>query len=1006
MWLRYAKAREIVCKVSRCLAKLSSIRDKSGLFVIMDDISGAEELLLPTFPDPEGILRDDPMFYHQLDDVVQQADMSYTVLERLLHATTALADATERYRQAIRATSAALRGAAKQYRAINTPNETPLLNMADMISDLDTCFSTALAQLEASCNSGLSESINKFRTMFDYKSQLNQSHLKYTATMSRFCSTGFGENGIVSDEFHRRSHKAYAARKNAHLTAADCTSMLVETLALEKINVMQMVLQGLFAQVAFFQQGAEQIGQHDTRMNDMFAMLQSMRLKAQAAVDIENEQLEAVKSAAVARHTTEVALIPQAAEKSSNFVRSLKQVVKGKGNNVSGRRRRGGGSSKWRTKSKKERGAAMPGFGANEVNVDDDAASVATTTMGVPQAHDVEVISEKQGYVFRRHKDKRWKLDSLAIRNNCLCRLGDDGTLQELANLLLSTVKMHPTAERHHVFEVVTPNENLYLQALGPQEYAEWIAALNAGIAAALDHGNADKKDAGVQIDPVAYLNQVEGNQVCADCGNEEVEWASINLGIVLCINCSGVHRSLGVHISKVRSILLDRWGLDLLEFMKSRGNQRVNARYEANLSPDVKPTKNTPDTERGQFIRTKYIDKAFEDPSVELSPPYQEHTASPTPTPSSLPMAPVSPLVQAQRSSRPNAPAPPTSRAFDDYQPPPMEKLDKHRHSKPIILDEDITSSVMVDDDDAASDAGSSVALPPITLRDHARKPTNRLEEDTESRGSFGLFDNVTEDLEMDELVEEPTRKPRRSSMMSSLLGNSSERLMFEFSSAAPITGIDEENDGEGEGEGLHDYIEDDASEAVQAKDVEGKKTRLARATATRRKLTRPKRKSQQQTLPTTTEEVRVPRAIPSALHIPLQRDLQRTMSSTSVQSSTSSVFDDPSEIMMPMSNQTQDEVSPLESSGASRRVTTPRMLKTMSFDDAASDSSVVSSRTHSPRMDSQTRAKRNGVMIASVTRSAHNEPAGDRNNSSSSRNELLLAIHSRNSQGSATAL
>ena len=44
---------------------------------------------------------------------------------------------------------------------------------------------------------------------------------------------------LQSDEFHRRSHKAYAARKNAHLVAADCTSMLVETLALEKVRLLR-----------------------------------------------------------------------------------------------------------------------------------------------------------------------------------------------------------------------------------------------------------------------------------------------------------------------------------------------------------------------------------------------------------------------------------------------------------------------------------------------------------------------------------------------------------------------------------------------------------------------------------------------------------------------------------------------------------------------------------------------------------------------------------------------
>ena len=52
----------------------------------------------------------------------------------------------------------------------------------------------------------------------------------------------------------------------------------------------------------------------------------------------------------------------------------------------------------------------------------------------------------------------------------------------------------------------------------------------------------------------------IPGNRKCADCSSKSPKWASINLGIMLCIECSGIHRSLGVHISKVRSVTLDDW--------------------------------------------------------------------------------------------------------------------------------------------------------------------------------------------------------------------------------------------------------------------------------------------------------------------------------------------------------------------------------------------------------------------------------------------------------------
>ncbi|CAG8719770.1 1303_t:CDS:2, partial [Funneliformis mosseae] len=75
-------------------------------------------------------------------------------------------------------------------------------------------------------------------------------------------------------------------------------------------------------------------------------------------------------------------------------------------------------------------------------------------------------------------------------------------------------------------------------------------------------------------------------NASCADCGARKTEWCSINLGIVLCIECSGIHRSLGTHISKIRSLTLDTTSYtpDLVNLIKSIGNARSNAIWEATL--------------------------------------------------------------------------------------------------------------------------------------------------------------------------------------------------------------------------------------------------------------------------------------------------------------------------------------------------------------------------------------------------------------------------------------
>ncbi|GAB4831284.1 hypothetical protein Ancab_005298 [Ancistrocladus abbreviatus] len=101
-------------------------------------------------------------------------------------------------------------------------------------------------------------------------------------------------------------------------------------------------------------------------------------------------------------------------------------------------------------------------------------------------------------------------------------------------------------------------------------------------------------------------LLKLPENRECADCKRIAPRWASVNLGIFICMQCSGIHRSLGVHISKVRSTTLDTWLPDQVAFLQSMGNKESNAYWEAKLS------QNYDRVAIENFIRAKYVEKRW----------------------------------------------------------------------------------------------------------------------------------------------------------------------------------------------------------------------------------------------------------------------------------------------------------------------------------------------------------------------------------------------------------
>lgn len=101
-------------------------------------------------------------------------------------------------------------------------------------------------------------------------------------------------------------------------------------------------------------------------------------------------------------------------------------------------------------------------------------------------------------------------------------------------------------------------------------------------------------------------------NRICADCQCKPSEWASTSLGVFICINCSGVHRSLGTHISFVRSCTLDTWTYEQAKLMQGIGNKIANSYWEARM-PDnfVRPDESNRSLME-LFIRQKYAMKKW----------------------------------------------------------------------------------------------------------------------------------------------------------------------------------------------------------------------------------------------------------------------------------------------------------------------------------------------------------------------------------------------------------
>ncbi|XP_068096707.1 arf-GAP with coiled-coil, ANK repeat and PH domain-containing protein 3 [Hyperolius riggenbachi] len=246
-----------------------------------------------------------------------------------------------------------------------------------------------------------------------------------------------------------------------------------------------------------------------------------------------------------------------------------------------------------------------------------------------------------EGYLFKRASNafKTWNRRWFSIQNSQLVyqkKLKDVLTVV-VEDLRLCTVKPCEDIERRFCFEVVSPTKSCMLQADSEKLRQAWIQAVQASIASAyretpdnyyierLDRtaspstssidSASDSRERSVKGESILQrVQSIAGNDQCCDCGQTDPRWASINLGITLCIECSGIHRSLGVHFSKVRSLTLDSWEPELLKLMCELGNSTINQIYEAKCEQLglKKPKAGCPRQNKEIWIKAKYVEKKF----------------------------------------------------------------------------------------------------------------------------------------------------------------------------------------------------------------------------------------------------------------------------------------------------------------------------------------------------------------------------------------------------------
>ncbi|XP_010294011.1 PREDICTED: arf-GAP with SH3 domain, ANK repeat and PH domain-containing protein 1, partial [Phaethon lepturus] len=228
--------------------------------------------------------------------------------------------------------------------------------------------------------------------------------------------------------------------------------------------------------------------------------------------------------------------------------------------------------------------------------------------------------TEKLGTLFKKSNGLRkvWQKRKCTISNGYLT-ISHSMLSRPPAKLNLLTCQVKPNLDDKKCFDLVSYNCTYRFLAKDEQDCVAWVSVLSNSKEEALNvafskvQGGGESSQEELTRAIIEEVRYMPGNRECCDCLAPDPTWLSINLGILICIKCSGIHREMGVHLSRIQSLSLDKLATSELLLARNISNSGFNDIMEANLpSFSLKPTVHSDMAFWKKISISKYVEKKY----------------------------------------------------------------------------------------------------------------------------------------------------------------------------------------------------------------------------------------------------------------------------------------------------------------------------------------------------------------------------------------------------------